>query len=157
MTIEELKQKIRSIPDFPQKGVIFRDITTLIKDAQAFRAVIDHLHDRYKNSGLDAVVGIESRGFILGGALADRLGVGFIIARKPGKLPAEVVSETYSLEYGEASLEIHKAAVTDGMKILVIDDLVSFIGIFIIYIGLKCFVGTFLIKRFFSKCEHFSL
>jgi len=125
MTIEELKQKIRDFPDFPKKGIVFRDITTLIKDAQAFRAVIDHLYDRYKNSGLDAVVGIEARGFILGGALADRLGVGFIIARKPGKLPADVVSETYSLEYGQARLEIHKDAISDGMKVLVIDDLLA--------------------------------
>ena len=106
MTIKELKQKIRNIPDFPKKGIVFRDITTLIKDAQAFKAVIDHLHDRYKNNGLDAIVG-------------------FIIARKPGKLPAEVVTETYSLEYGEASLEIHKDSITDGMKVLIIDDLLA--------------------------------
>jgi adenine phosphoribosyltransferase len=125
MNIEQIKQKIRDVPDFPQKGIVFRDITTLLKDPQAYKAIIDHLYNRYKDSNLSAVIGIESRGFIFGGALADRLGVGFIPARKPGKLPAETVSESYSLEYGEATLEIHKDAITKGMKVLVIDDLLA--------------------------------
>ncbi len=125
MDIEKLKQKIRNVPDFPQKGIVFRDITTLIKDPQAFKMVIDHLYDRYKKDNLDAIVGIESRGFIFGAALADRLGTGFITARKPGKLPADTLKESYDLEYGQASLEIHKDAITDGMKILIVDDLLA--------------------------------
>ena len=125
MNIEQLKQKIRNVPDFPKEGIVFRDITTLLKDPQAYKAVIDHLVDLYENSSIDAIIGIESRGFIFGGALADRLGVGFIPARKPGKLPAETISESYSLEYGKATLEIHKDAVTKGMKILIIDDLLA--------------------------------
>lgn len=125
MNVEQLKKKIRNIPDFPQKGIVFRDITTLIKDPRAFRAVIDHLYRRYKDRGVDVIVGVESRGFIFGGVLADRLGIGFIPARKPGKLPAETISESYDLEYGQATLEIHKDAITSGMNVLVIDDLLA--------------------------------
>ncbi|MHA1744200.1 MAG: adenine phosphoribosyltransferase, partial [Candidatus Heimdallarchaeota archaeon] len=125
MNIEQLKKKIRNIPDFPKKGIVFRDVTTLIKDPRAFKAVIDHLHERYKDCSIDAIVGVESRGFIFGGVLADRLGVGFIPARKPGKLPAETVSESYDLEYGQATLEIHKDAITSGTNVLIIDDLLA--------------------------------
>jgi adenine phosphoribosyltransferase len=125
MDIEKLKQQIRSVPDFPQKGVVFRDITTLLKNPSAYKLVIDHLYGRYKDSRLGAILGIESRGFIFGGALADRLGIGFIPARKPGKLPAETITETYNLEYGQAALQIHKDAITDGMRILIIDDLLA--------------------------------
>jgi adenine phosphoribosyltransferase len=125
MNVEQLRKKIRNIPDFPQKGIVFRDITTLIKDPRAFKAVIDHLHRRYKDRDLDVIVGVESRGFIFGGTLADRLGIGFIPARKPGKLPAEAISESYDLEYGQATLEIHKDAITSGMNVLVIDDLLA--------------------------------
>jgi adenine phosphoribosyltransferase len=125
MNSEELKSKIRSIPDFPQKGIIFRDITTLVKDPDAFRYVIDHLYERYKDKKLDAIVGIESRGFIFCGALADRLKVAFIPARKPGKLPAETISESYDLEYGKATLEMHKDAIKRGMRVLVVDDLLA--------------------------------
>ncbi|MCP4582443.1 MAG: adenine phosphoribosyltransferase [candidate division Zixibacteria bacterium] len=125
MNQEQLKQKIRNVPDFPKKGIVFRDITTLVQDGPAFKAVNDHLHDRYKDKNLDAVLGIESRGFIFGGALADRLGIGFIPARKPGKLPAETISESYDLEYGQATLEIHKDSITKGMKVLVVDDLLA--------------------------------
>jgi adenine phosphoribosyltransferase len=125
MDIEQIKKTIRSIPDFPKKGVVFRDITTLLKDTSAFKAVMDHLHDGFKDIKIDAVLGIESRGFIFGGALADRLGIGFIPARKPGKLPAETISESYDLEYGKATLEIHKDAIKKGGKILIIDDLLA--------------------------------
>jgi len=125
MNAEELKSKIRNVPDFPKKGIVFRDITTLVKDPKAFRFVIDHLYNRYKDRKIDAVVAIESRGFIFCGALADRLGVSFIPARKPGKLPAETISESYDLEYGQATLEIHKDAIKPGMKVLVVDDLLA--------------------------------
>jgi adenine phosphoribosyltransferase len=125
MDIEELKSKIRNVPDFPKKGIVFRDITTLVGDGEALRTVIDHLYERYKSKGIDAVIGIESRGFIFAGALADRLKIGFIPARKPGKLPAETISQSYELEYGQATLEIHKDAITKGMKILIIDDLMA--------------------------------
>lgn len=125
MNLEDLKNKIRNVPDFPIKGVMFRDITTLISDPEAFRFTMDHLHERYRNKKLDSVVGIESRGLIFGGALADRLGVGLIPARKPGKLPTETVKETYQLEYGKASLEIHKDAISDGQRILIMDDLLA--------------------------------
>jgi adenine phosphoribosyltransferase len=125
MDIEELKSKIRNVPDFPKKGIVFRDITTLVGDGEALRTVIDHLYERYKYKGIDAVIGIESRGFIFAGALADRLKIGFIPARKPGKLPAETISQSYELEYGQATLEIHKDAITKGMKILIIDDLMA--------------------------------
>jgi adenine phosphoribosyltransferase len=121
----ELKKIIRTVPDFPKKGIVFIDITTLVKDAKAFKAVIDHLYERYKGHKLDAIVGIESRGFIFGAALADRLGIGFIPARKPGKLPAETISESYDLEYGQATLELHKDAIKPGMNVLVIDDLLA--------------------------------
>jgi adenine phosphoribosyltransferase len=125
MNTKELKQIIRTVPDFPKKGILFIDITTLVKDAKAFKAVIDHLYERYKGHHLDVVVGIESRGFIFGAALADRLGIGFVPARKPGKLPAETISESYDLEYGKATLEIHKDAIKPGTKVLVIDDLLA--------------------------------
>jgi len=125
MDIEQLKKKIRDVPDFPKKGVVFKDVTTLLKDADAFRTVMDHLHEQYRDAGLEAVVGIESRGFIFGAALADRLGIGFIPARKLGKLPADIVAEAYSLEYGTASLEIHRDAITPGMRVVIIDDLLA--------------------------------
>lgn len=125
MDIDELKARIRDVPDFPKEGIIFKDITTLVKDRHAFRTVMDHLYGRYRHSNLDAIVGIESRGFIFGAALADRLGLGFITARKPGKLPAETISQSYDLEYGQATLEIHKDAINEGLKVLVIDDLLA--------------------------------
>ena len=125
MTIEQLKSKLRIVPDFPKPGIRFIDITTLVGDGPAFKAVMDSLYERYKGKHLDAIVGIESRGFIFGGALADRLGIGFIPARKPGKLPSDTISESYDLEYGQATLEIHKDALKKGQKALVIDDLMA--------------------------------
>ncbi len=125
MNTEKLKTKIRNVPDFPKKGIVFRDITTLLKDPDAFKIVIDHLHEKYKEIALDCILGIESRGFIFGGALAHRLGIGFVPARKPGKLPAETIAESYSLEYGKATLEIHKDAIGRGQRVLVIDDLLA--------------------------------
>jgi len=125
MKLQELKGRIRDIPGFPIKGVIFRDITTLLIDPEAFKLTINHLHDRYKDNKLDLLVGIESRGFIFGGALAGRLGIGFVPARKPGKLPADTVEESYDLEYGKATLQIHSDAIKKGQRVLILDDLLA--------------------------------
>lgn len=125
MGTEQLKSKLRTVPDFPKAGINFIDITTLVGDGDAFQTVMKHLEDRYKDKKLDSIIGIESRGFIFAGALADRLGIGFIPARKPGKLPAETISQSYALEYGEATLEIHKDAIKKGQRVLVIDDLMA--------------------------------
>jgi adenine phosphoribosyltransferase len=125
MTTDELKAKIRNIPDFPIKGVMFRDITTLVKDKTAFKYVIDRLYERYKDRKIDQIVGIESRGFIFGGALADRLGCGFVPARKPGKLPGKTIEESYELEYGRTSLQLHIDAIEPGDRVIVLDDLLA--------------------------------
>jgi len=122
---EFIKSKIRTIPNFPKQGIMFRDITTLLKDKEGFERVIDIFYKRYKNKDIDLVAGIESRGFIIGGILANKLGVGFVPIRKSGKLPAEVVKEDYSLEYGKDSVEIHKDAINSGDKVLLIDDLIA--------------------------------
>ncbi len=121
----DLKQTIRSVPDFPIEGILFYDITTLLKDPDALKASIDQLTEKYKDAGVDAIVGIESRGFIFGMPLAYQLGVGFIPVRKPGKLPAETIEESYALEYGTNSLEIHVDAIKKGQKILIVDDLLA--------------------------------
>lgn len=121
----DLKSTIRSIPDFPKPGILFRDITTLLKDPAAFRFVIDELAERYRDRRIDAIAGIESRGFIFGAALAAQLGCGFIPIRKPGKLPAPTVSAEYSLEYGTDKIEMHVDAVSPGMRVLLIDDLLA--------------------------------
>jgi adenine phosphoribosyltransferase len=121
----ELKEKIRNIPDFPQKGILFRDITTLLKDAQAFSYVVDELTKRYNDIPIDMIAGIESRGFILGSALAYQLKKGFIPIRKPGKLPAETVFAEYCLEYGTDRIEMHVDAVKKGDRVLLVDDLLA--------------------------------
>ncbi|HTG02398.1 MAG TPA: adenine phosphoribosyltransferase [Nitrospirota bacterium] len=122
-----IKSKIRTIPDYPKKGIMFRDITTLLKDPVGFKLVIDSLTKRYGGPKFhfDTVVGIESRGFIIGSALAYTLGKGFIPIRKKGKLPAEVVSQEYALEYGTDRIEIHKDALKKGEKVLLVDDLLA--------------------------------
>jgi adenine phosphoribosyltransferase len=122
-----IKSKIRTIPDHPQKGIMFRDITTLIKDPVGFKLVIDTLTQGYlKNvNDFDIVVGIESRGFIIGGALAYTLGKGFVPVRKKGKLPAETVSHEYELEYGTDTIEMHKDSISNGDRVLLIDDLLA--------------------------------
>lgn len=125
MKIDDLKGIIRNVPDFPLKGVVFRDITTLINNPEAFRLVIDHLEARYRDRKIDHIVAVESRGFIFGGALADRLGCGLILARKPGKLPAQTIEESYELEYGRASLQIHIDSLKKGKRILIVDDLMA--------------------------------
>ncbi len=122
---EYVQSKIRAIVDFPKKGIIFRDITTAVKDPQAMRYMIDYLTERYKDERIDYVAGIESRGFIFGAALAYKLGAGFIVIRKPGKLPAETISQEYELEYGTDKIEMHADAVEPGKKVLIIDDLLA--------------------------------
>ncbi len=122
-----IKSRIRTIPDHPKKGIMFRDITTLIKDPVGFRLVIDNFTQRYITAEVDfdLIVGIEARGFIIGGALSYTLGKGFAPIRKPGKLPADVVSEEYELEYGTDKMEIHTDAIEKGAKILLVDDLLA--------------------------------
>ena len=122
---EELKKYIRSIKDFPVKGIMFRDITTLLKEPEAVNKTLKGLLTFTDGIKIDKVVGIESRGFIFGSLLAQKLDVGFILARKPGKLPAETESETYQLEYGEDKIEIHKDAISKGDKVLLHDDLLA--------------------------------
>lgn len=120
-----LKPKIRTVKDWPKKGIMFRDITTLLKDSHGFNYMINKLVERYHAMNIDLIAGIESRGFIIGSALAHRLNKGFIVIRKPGKLPSEVVSEEYELEYGKDKIEIHKDAIEKGQKILLVDDLIA--------------------------------
>ncbi len=121
----ELARLIRTIPDFPVKGILFRDITTLVRDGEAFQEAIDQMVERYLETDIDAVVAIEARGWIFGAPLAYELGAGFVPIRKPSKLPAEKVSLSYSLEYGTNTLEIHKDAITPGTKVLIVDDLLA--------------------------------
>jgi adenine phosphoribosyltransferase len=121
----EFKAAIRRIPNFPKKGIIYRDITTLWKDGRLLRKCTDVLYEHYKDVRIDAVLGIEARGFVVGAPLAERLGVGFIPLRKPGKLPGAKISESYELEYGTATLEIHLDAVEKGESILIVDDLIA--------------------------------
>lgn len=121
----DLKKKIRSIPDFPIKNVTFRDITTLMQDGEAFHNACNLFYERYKDSRIDKVVGIDARGFVFGSVLAYRLGVGFVPVRKKGKLPFKTISQKYDLEYGSAEVEIHADAICKGERIIVIDDLIA--------------------------------
>jgi len=123
--MEELKTKIREIPDFPKAGILFYDLTTLLKDAEGLRTVFQIFTQRYQDQEIQKVLGIESRGFIIGPAVAANLGAGFVPIRKPGKLPAETLSEPYQLEYGTDTLEIHRDAVTPGERVLIMDDLIA--------------------------------
>ncbi len=122
---EFVKEKIRSIKDFPTKGIVFRDITTAVKDKEALREMINFLTEKFINKGIDYVAVIESRGFIFGSALAYNINAGCILIRKPGKLPAETIIEEYTLEYGKDKLEIHKDAIEAGKNVIVIDDLLA--------------------------------
>ncbi|MFA4843032.1 MAG: adenine phosphoribosyltransferase, partial [Candidatus Omnitrophota bacterium] len=118
--MDNLKNHIRNIPDFPKKGILFRDITTLIGDKERFKEVIDVLVKRYSDKKIDAVVAIEARGFVFGGALAHKLGAGMVPVRKKGKLPYKTISASYSLEYGKDTLEIHEDAIMPGARVLLI-------------------------------------
>ena len=125
LTIEDVKEKIRAVPDFPKKGIIFRDITTGLKDAETLQVMVDYLCDQYKDCKIDYIAGIESRGFIFGMPMAYKLDCGFIPVRKPNKLPAETIKESYDLEYGSDSIEIHADAIEKGANVLVVDDLLA--------------------------------
>lgn len=123
--MEELKALCRNVPDFPKKGILFRDITTLIREGDRFKEVIDTIGARYEDKGVDVVVGIESRGFIFGAALAYKLGAGFVPVRKKGKLPWRTYQATYDLEYGTDTLEVHQDGIRAGQKVVIIDDLIA--------------------------------
>ncbi len=120
-----LKETIRSIPDWPIAGVVFRDLTTLMQDPKAFAHSCDILFERYTNKGIDKIVGIDARGFVFGGVLAYKLGIGFVPVRKIGKLPCRTIQESYDLEYGTDTLEIHEDAIKPGEKVVVVDDLIA--------------------------------
>jgi adenine phosphoribosyltransferase len=122
---DRLRAIIRDVPDFPRAGVLFKDITTLLRDAGAFHEAVDQLAARWRDAGVEVVAGIESRGFVLGGALAYLLDAGFVPVRKEGKLPGEKIAMSYTLEYGEAALEIHTDAVSKGTRVLIVDDLLA--------------------------------
>jgi adenine phosphoribosyltransferase len=121
----DLAKMIRDVPDFPKEGILFKDITTLIKDPGAFKEVIDRLSDHYAGQQIDLVVAVEARGYIFGAPIAYKLGAGFVPVRKEGKLPAETVREEYALEYGTDSVEMHRDAIRPGQKVLVVDDLIA--------------------------------
>ena len=123
--MKTVKDYIRTIADFPHEGIMFRDVTTLFADARGFRMAIDQLLNPYAGMRIDKVVGLEARGFILGGAIAHQLSVGFVPIRKKGKLPGTVISQAYTLEYGEAVMEVHDDALQAGEKVLIVDDLLA--------------------------------
>ena len=125
MNKELLLANLRTIPDFPIPGILFYDVTTLFKSAECLQELLNTLYEQYKDKGITKVIGIESRGFILGGALAARLGAGFVMARKPGKLPAETIEETYAKEYGTDCIQIHKDAIDENDVVLLHDDLLA--------------------------------
>jgi adenine phosphoribosyltransferase len=125
MNMDHLKTQIRHVPDFPKAGILFYDITTLLQDPIGLRSAIDGLAIPFMNQGIDLVVGVESRGFIFGAAVADRIGAGFTPVRKPGKLPSKTVRATYDLEYGTDSLEMHTDGVKKGQRVLIVDDLLA--------------------------------
>ncbi len=124
-TVEDLRKTIRDIPDFPKEGILFKDITTLLKDKEAFRNAIDRLAEEYQDKDIDYVTGVEARGFIFGAALAYKIGAGFIPIRKKGKLPSKTRKVTYALEYGTDTLEIHEDALDRNSRVLIVDDLLA--------------------------------
>ena len=125
MLIDEVKKTIRQVPNFPKEGIQFLDITTGVKDAKSFKEMIDYLYNEFKDKNIDYVAGIESRGFVFGAPLALQLGAGFVMMRKPNKLPAETISESYSLEYGKDTIQVHADAIEEGKRVVVIDDLLA--------------------------------
>lgn len=143
MSKETLLKNLRTIPDFPEKGIMFRDVTTLFKDAASLKEIEDILYEMYKDKGITKVVGIESRGFVMGAALAVRLGAGFVPIRKPGKLPADTLSESYAKEYGKDTIEIHKDAIDRDDVVLIHDDLLA--------TGGTMLAAVHLVKKLFPK------
>ncbi|PJG58489.1 adenine phosphoribosyltransferase [Aeromonas cavernicola] len=124
-TLKLIEASIKAIPDYPKPGILFRDITSLVEDAQAFKATIDLLTEHYRDQGITKIVGTEARGFIFGAPVACALGIGFVPVRKPGKLPRAVIEESYALEYGTDTLQMHTDAIVAGDKVLVVDDLLA--------------------------------
>ncbi|WP_318516823.1 adenine phosphoribosyltransferase [Photobacterium leiognathi] len=124
-TINLISNSIKSIQDYPKPGILFRDVTSLMEQPEAYRATIDVLVKKYKDQGITKIIGTEARGFLFGAPLALALGVGFVPVRKPGKLPREVIAESYELEYGKDTLEIHKDAISEGDRVLLVDDLLA--------------------------------
>jgi adenine phosphoribosyltransferase len=160
---DDLLRVIRTVPDFPKKGIMFRDITTLLKDPPSFRHAVDLLHHHYQHADIQKVVGIESRGFILGSALAYNLGTGFVPIRKPGKLPAQTIRQEYALEYGTDAVEIHVDALRPGERVLLHDDLLATGGTMraacslVERLGARVVGISFLIELAFLKGrQHFS-
>ena len=143
MTIEELKALVRDVPDFPKKGILFKDITTMLKDKDGLRFTAKLLSDRYADKGITKVVGIESRGFIMGPIVAEKIGAGFVPMRKPGKLPADTVSESYTKEYGVDTVEVHVDAIDENDVVLLHDDLLA--------TGGTMYAAYLLAKRFNPK------
>ncbi len=123
--MDSVKQAIRDIPDFPKAGILFKDITPVLQNGAIFRQAIDALAEQFADQQIDVIVGVESRGFIFASALAYKIGAGLVIVRKPGKLPAATYQETYELEYGTDTLEIHQDAIQSGQKVLIVDDLLA--------------------------------
>ncbi len=136
MTLEQVKKTIRDIPDFPEKGIVFKDLTTIFKDENCLQFVSDELYNYYKDKGLTKIIGIDARGFIFGSILAYRLGIGFVPVRKKGKLPADSYEVSYKLEYGEATVEIHRDALDENDIVLIHDDLLATGGTLKAAIGL---------------------
>jgi len=125
MMTDNIKKKIRTVPHWPKKGVMFRDITTLIKDPEGFRETCDKLYDNYKDRDIDVIAGIEARGFVFGSVLAYKMNKGFVLIRKPGKLPADTVKQEYELEYGSDAVEMHTDSIKKGDRVLLVDDLLA--------------------------------
>lgn len=144
--MDDLKNIIRDIPDFPKKGIIFKDITTLLADAASFQRMVDLLSHRYIGKKIDKVVGVEARGFIIGAALAYKLGAGIVLVRKPGKLPSETYKKSYDLEYGTDTLEIHTDAIKKGERVLIADDLLATGGTMSAVIDMVSSMGAELVE-----------
>ncbi len=146
MVTSELKKRIRNIPDFPKKGIQFKDITTLLSDPASFQQAIDLMAHRHFAKGIEAVVGIEARGFIMGAAMAYKLGTGVLLVRKPGKLPHKTVSASYDLEYGKDRLEMHEDSIRPGMKVVVADDVLATGGTVSAVVGLLKKMGADIVE-----------
>jgi len=144
--MKQLKKRIRNIPDFPKKGIQFKDITTLLSDPSSFQRAIDLMAHRHFHEGIDAVVGVEARGFIMGAAMAYKLGTGVLLVRKQGKLPFRTVSATYDLEYGKDRLEIHADAIRPGMRVIVADDVLATGGTMAAVAGLLDKLGAEIVE-----------
>ena len=149
MNNETLIKNLRNVPDFPIPGIQFKDVSTLFKNAKCMRIMVNELYELYKDKGITKVVGIESRGFVLGAALAVKLNAGFVMCRKPGKLPADTLKETYMKEYGKDTVEIHKDAIKPGQKVVVVDDLIATGGTTEAIVGLIEQLGGKVVKLCF--------